>query len=107
VLRTVAERLSKLVQPVDLLVRLGGDEFVVLRGEYASRDELAQLAITIKKALAEPVQLGARALQVGVSIGIATAPADGTSGTELLEAADSALYRAKRDRTGFAMATAA
>jgi len=107
VLRTVGQRLDALVQPSDLLVRLGGDEFVILRAEHGSSDELTRLALAIERALAEPVQLGARALQVGVSIGIATAPADGASGTELLEAADSALYRAKRDRTGFAMATAA
>ena len=44
---------------------------------------------------------------IGVSIGIAVAPVDGTSGSVLLEAADTALYRAKRDRTGFAMAVAA
>ena len=46
-------------------------------------------------------------VQIGVSIGIAVAPADGTTGNALLVAADTALYRAKRDRTGFAMAEAA
>jgi len=51
--------------------------------------------------------LGAQTLQIGVSIGIAVAPADGTSGNALLEAADASLYRAKRDRTGFATAAAA
>lgn len=107
VLRTIGARLAALMRPNDLLVRLGGDEFVVLRPEYASPDELARLALAIEAALADPVRLGTRALQVGVSIGIATAPADGTSGAALLEAADKALYRAKRDRSGFALATAA
>jgi diguanylate cyclase (GGDEF)-like protein len=107
VLRTVGQRLTALVQPSDLLIRLGGDEFVILRAEYGSSGELSRLARGIERALAEPVQLGTRALQIGVSIGIATAPADGTSGRALLEAADAALYRAKRDRTGYAMATAA
>lgn len=107
VLRTIGTRLTALMRPNDLLVRLGGDEFVVLRPEYASPDELTRLARAIEQALADPVRLGTRALQVGVSIGIATAPADGTSGTALLEAADKALYRAKRDRSGFALATAA
>ncbi len=107
VLRTVGERLALLVQPADVLVRLGGDEFVILRPEYGSSGELGRLARAIERALAEPVQLGTRALQIGVSIGIATAPADGTSGGALLEAADAALYRAKRDRTGFVMASAA
>lgn len=107
VLRTIGARLTALMRPTDLLVRLGGDEFVVLRPEYASPDELARLARAIEQALADPVRLGTRALQVGVSIGIATAPADGTSGAALLEAADKALYRAKRDRCGFVVANAA
>lgn len=107
VLRTVGLRLKKLAQPTDLLVRLGGDEFVMLRAAHGSRDELARLAVTIETALAEPVVLGTQTLQIGVSIGIAVAPVDGTTGNALLEAADAALYRAKRDRTGFAMAAAA
>ena len=107
VLRTVGERRRMLAPPTDLLVRLGGDESVLLRAAHGSRDELARLALTIETALAEPVVLGAQTLQIGVSIGIAVAPADGTTGNALLEAADAALYRAKRDRTGFAMAAAA
>lgn len=107
VLRTVGQRLAKLAEPTDVLVRLGGDEFVVLRATHGSREELARLALKIETALAEPVLLGTQTLQIGVSIGIAVAPADGTTGNALLEAADAALYRAKRDRTGFAMAAAA
>lgn len=107
VLRTVGQRLTTLARPTDLLIRLGGDEFVVLRGGLNSRDELAPLALAIEAALAEPVTLGTQTLQIGVSIGIAVAPADGTTGNALLAAADAALYRAKRDRTGFAMAAAA
>jgi diguanylate cyclase (GGDEF)-like protein len=107
VLRTVGRRLAGLTQPTDLLVRLGGDEFVLLRPTPGSHDELGRFALTIEQALAEPVALGAQELQIGVSIGIAVAPADGTSGEALLKAADAALYRAKRDRSGFAMAAAA
>ena len=107
VLRTVGVRLRTLAEPNDLLVRLGGDEFVVLRAMHGSREELAQLALTIETALAEPIVLGTQTVQIGVSIGIAVAPADGTTGNALLVAADTALYRAKRDRTGFAMAEAA
>lgn len=107
VLRTVGARLKALAEPGDLLVRLGGDEFVVLRALHGSRAELAKLALAIEAALAEPIVLGAQTVQIGVSIGIAVAPADGTTGNALLVAADTALYRAKRDRTGFAMAAAA
>ncbi len=107
VLRTVGQRLRALARPGDLLVRLGGDEFVMLRPRVGSRDELVDLARDIEEALATPVALGAQSLEIGVSIGIAVAPTDGTNGDALLEAADAALYRAKRDRTGFAVTAAA
>ena len=107
VLRTVGQRLMALTQPNDVLARLGGDEFVLMRPIPGPRDELVGFALAIEAALAEPVALGAQTLQVGVSIGIAIAPADGASGNALLEAADAALYRAKRDRSGFAIAAAA
>lgn len=107
VLRIVGKRLAALVQPDDLLVRLGGDEFVILRKEHSSADELARHARAIEATLAEPVALGTQTLQIGVSMGIAIAPVDGASGDALLHAADAALYRAKRDRTGFAIAAAA
>lgn len=107
VLRTVGQRLNTLTQAEDLLVRLGGDEFVLLRPAPGPRDDLARLAVLIEQTVTEPVVLGAHTILIGVSIGIAVAPVDGTSGSVLLEAADAALYRAKRDRSGFAMAVAA
>lgn len=107
VLRTVGRRLQGLALPADLLVRLGGDEFALLRPVPSSPDELGRLAHSIETALAEPMTLGAQVLQIGVSIGIAVAPADGCSGEALLNAADAALYRAKRDRSGVALAAAA
>lgn len=107
VLCTVGRRLQGLALPADLLARLGGDEFALLRPVPGSPDELERLAHRIETALAEPITLGAQVLQIGVSIGIAVAPADGSSGEALLNAADAALYRAKRDRSGVALAAAA
>lgn len=107
VLRMVGRRLQELVLPADLLVRLGGDEFALLRPVPGSPDELERLAHSIETVLGEPMSLGAQMLQIGVSIGIAVSPADGSSGEALLNAADAALYRAKRDHSGFALAAAA
>jgi diguanylate cyclase (GGDEF)-like protein len=104
VLRNVGHRLARLARPDDLLVRLGGDEFVLLRPAPGPRAELGQVAHEIEAAVIEPVLLGTQTLQIGVSIGIAVAPIDGTSGIALLAAADAALYRAKRDRSGYALA---
>jgi len=107
VLRLVARRLAGLAQDDDLVARLGGDEFAVLRSGAAAPDELAALARRIEAAVGEPMLLGMTPVRIAASIGIAVAPADGHSAMTLTRAADAALYRAKRDHSGFALASAA
>lgn len=97
-LSSAAARLRAEVGPQDHLPRIGGDEFVVVlapdrRDQADAASELAQRLIA---ALARPVEIGGQMLSVGVSIGIALHPADGTTPDELLRSADIALYNAKR-----------
>jgi diguanylate cyclase (GGDEF)-like protein len=71
-----------------LVARYGGDEFIAIaRG--ANRD----VAVT----LAERLRDAARTCGASVSIGVAVCPDDGDSEAALIEAADTALYRAKAD----------
>lgn len=107
VLRVVGERLGRLAGgDSDVVARIGGDEFAVVRSGATGREALCELARRIEAMLAEPIVLGTNPLQIGTSMGIATAPADGRTAGELMQAADIALYRAKRDRAGFIMAAA-
>lgn len=107
VLQAVGERLARLTRNCDTLARIGGDEFALLRPAPGEREHLLETARDIELALGEPVTVGTTAVEVRASIGIAVAPADGECGKALLEAADVALYRAKRDGTGVALAAAA
>ncbi len=104
-LRIVADRLSNCVRTSDAVGRFGGDEFVCLVQGEATRERISHIACKLFDALSEPYRLGALQLSIRASIGIATAPTDGTTARRLLERADAAMYCAKRARLGYAFAS--
>ena len=63
----------------------------------SARAETAALAARIVDAMSAPFDLDGHQVVIGVSIGVAFAPTDGTDAVQLLKAADLALYRAKAD----------
>jgi len=104
VLRSVADRLRRVVRTEDVAARLGGDEFVVL---FSPVDEVQDVRLVAERIISEleaPHDTGAGPVTCGASVGVAFArPSEGS--TELLARADEALYRAKdggRGRVVFA-----
>jgi diguanylate cyclase len=98
----VAGRLKGLLPPNATLARQGGDEFVLLLPGAAPQAEAVAEAVC--RALAQPFALGtaggsaaqaAQAVQVGASLGLASAPGDGRDLMTLMRRADMALYAAK------------
>jgi diguanylate cyclase (GGDEF)-like protein len=102
-LRCVAGRLTACVGENAVASRLAGDEFVVLLPELADAGAAMQVAERIIARLQQPIVVGKRSLQVGASVGIALAPADGRNAEELLRNADIAMYRAKESGRGRAI----
>ena len=102
VLTAVGTTLQASVRSSDVACRFGGEEFVVLLShagdaqatQWAEAWRRKVEALTVDTA-GTPGTSGAR-LHVTVSAGLATAPLDGHDPTQLLAAADAALYRAKR-----------
>lgn len=98
VLRDVALFLKQSVRAEDIVCRFGGEEFVLIL-------PLADLRITqaraerIRSKLHEVTILheGRSLGQVTMSVGVAVLPEHGQSSRALLEAADAALYCAKRE----------
>lgn len=105
-LKSVATRLGQVARTDDLVARIGGDEFGILRTSVTTRDDLAELAADVGVALGEAFRVGNKAFSIKASIGIALAPDDATTATELVKVADEALYRAKATRGGFTFAQA-
>lgn len=99
-LKEVAFRLIEVMGAADIITRFGGDEFVVLQTGADSRQGVETLAQRLVKALQEPFAVDGHRIDIGASIGIAMAPADGTDVDQLLKKADMALYAAKNSGGG-------
>jgi diguanylate cyclase (GGDEF)-like protein len=99
VLRAVASVLAESVRLVDTVARAGGDEFVLI-APGAAGAAVAQRVLDGVQAL--PPIAGATA---SVSAGVARFPGDGSTGQELLAAADSALRQARSAGPGQLVAT--
>jgi diguanylate cyclase (GGDEF)-like protein len=99
----VARRLREVVREGDTVARLGGDEFTLILNRIREPANAAAIAGKILAALVRPLVIAGRELRVGVSIGIAVFPDHGEKIEALLEAADHAMYRAKKaGRQGYA-----
>ncbi|MBN9054821.1 MAG: EAL domain-containing protein [Rhizobiales bacterium] len=95
-LKIVAARMKDCVRAGDSIVRLGGDEFVVLVGGAVRGGEKVEDRLqAVRRAVAEPVEIGGRSFQVTCSMGVAAYPEHGRNATELMARADAAMYRAK------------
>lgn len=102
VLRSVAERLVAVLAPAGGVVgRLGGDEFAVLL-PGATAEVVATQAARIERVFSSPFDAGGLPVSLGVSVGMAVAPADGRDLSMLLRRADIAMYRAKTSGGGHA-----
>ena len=101
-LRQAPLRLQRLLRASDTVARLGGDEFAVLLLDDGAEAAIA-VAGKLRAALDAPFVVEEHTLAVGVSIGVAFAPAHGDDGLTLLRHADVAMYTAKRDQVGIAV----
>lgn len=95
-LRTVAERLREEVRESDTVARLAGDEFTIILPRIANEADAVRVARKIVDAVSRPVDLKVKEVSIGVSIGVALFPKHGSNVAQVLDAADKAMYHAKR-----------
>ena len=97
VLRTVAARITGAVRTIDRVARIGGEEFAVLLMETSIEQAAAAAQRLVEVVRGEPDSAsdGIR-LPVTISVGVAVAPTHAKESAALIEAADKALYAAKR-----------
>ena len=102
VLQEVARRLQTAVRRGDTVARVGGDEFVVLLHKVESHLVAQRIVESLLSSVNNPIVSGEHELRVGVSIGCAQFPADGSESATLLKRADAAMYHAKHLTTRYA-----
>lgn len=95
VLCEAANRFRAHCRPNDIIARLGGDEFALILSSSPAPSGAAAIAQRLIQAMAAPIFIQETPVSVGLSIGIARAPGNGTDPDSLFAAADRALYEAK------------
>ncbi|WP_292160471.1 EAL domain-containing protein [Mesorhizobium sp.] len=93
-LRKMSSRLAAAANGA-FLARIGGDEFTLVVADGPQPATAVALADRLLETAAEDFDIEGQNLRVGLSIGIAFFPNDGTTAATLLSNADAALYRAK------------
>ncbi|WP_295856634.1 diguanylate cyclase [uncultured Xylophilus sp.] len=99
VLRQVSQRLRQALRANDYVARLAGDEFVMcLEDAGENTGWLEKIAINISAKVNMPLEVGQTTITPACSIGFATCTRFQTTATQLMQSADAAMYRAKRNR---------
>ena len=96
-LAKVAKRIRPPLREADIAARLGGDEFAIILNNNCDVDETAVLAQRLVETVSKRYEFDEDDVSIGVSIGIAIAPLNGTRPDQILRNADLALYRAKAE----------
>jgi len=96
VLREVSARLTRTIRSTDVAGRLGGDEFAVLLIDAIDADAAQSAVARMLAEVMRPLTVLRQDVPVSISAGIAIFPGDAQGETELMAAADLAVYRAKR-----------
>jgi diguanylate cyclase (GGDEF)-like protein/hemerythrin-like metal-binding protein/PAS domain S-box-containing protein len=96
-LRVIGARFRSLVRANDTVARIGGDEFALLFGELSAPEECTPMLERILHDIGQAIELPNGSTAVTASIGVTIFPVDHSDPDKLLQHADLAMYRAKRD----------
>lgn len=97
-IKETASRIASNSRRVDTAARVGGDEFGMILPGVAGRKDAEAYSRRLAQKVGEPFEFEGQRIDLGVSVGIALLPEDGTELTALIEYADRSMYETKRQR---------
>lgn len=96
ILEQFANRMNNCIKETDLIGRIGGDEFVIYLKNLTSSELTLTRANKMLEQMKNNISNGEISHKLGMSLGIAIAPTDGTTFEQLYENADKAVYVSKK-----------
>lgn len=96
-LKQVAERFRLSIRENDVIARLGSDEFAIALLDINQHFHAGMIAQKLLTTLDQPFVVEGIELRIGASVGISVFPQDAISADELLQKADIAMFKAKRN----------
>ncbi len=102
VLKIIAKRLLDHTRSTDICARVGGDEFVVIATQLESAEHAKQIANKILEQCCADIIVDQHIYHLGASLGVSIYPSHGNDLTQLLQHADEAMYKVKKNgKSGF------
>ena len=95
-LKSIAQRIKLVIRDIDFASRMGGDEFCIILTNITDEESVAEVGARCLQKINLPLALDNHQVIPRVSIGIALFPRDGDNETDLMKAADTAMYAAKQ-----------
>ena len=97
VLQSIARELQSIVRTEDIVCRFGGEEFVVVMPGMDFKKAAARASLILQAVRNLELLVGeTKLIKITMSAGVASFPSHGKTPAEVLQAADQALFRAKK-----------
>ncbi len=97
ILYLVGKKTRDMLRPGDIVSRIGADEFAVALVNVASEEDVIFVVNRLVEGFGELFSVGDVSINISLTMGVATFPTDAKSAVELMEKADLALTRAKKE----------
>ncbi|CAH1541875.1 Diguanylate cyclase [Vibrio jasicida] len=99
VLKVTAQRILQLLGNDQFATRIGGDEFILCLPNLESTKDLEQFQSLLQHACSAPIFIHFQNVHIGLSIGMARFPHEGSNSDALIQHADQMMYLTKKSRT--------